>query len=241
MSPRRSQCRAFMEFLGNAALCLERAYPLTMEDHSQDNIDRESDESLMRRFQSGDTDAFVVLFNRYSTHLINFANRFLFSQEESEDAAQEILLRIHGARDRYDTSRPFRPWIFAIASRLVSNRLRQKKRHPLVSLFHSIEGDDEPFSHDPPEQRNHGPEQSMENKHLAALIQSSLALLPENQRTAGVLSRFEDMTNEEIAQTMETSVSSVKSLLFRARQTLKNALKQFIQNQPTPPKSTATF
>ena len=81
----------------------------------------------------------------------------------------------------------------------------------------------------------------MENKHLAALIQSSLALLPENQRTAVVLSRFEDMTNEEIAQTMETSVSSVKSLLFRARQTLKNALKQFIQNQPTPPKSTATF
>lgn len=227
-----------MEFPRNATLCLKRAYPLTVEDPSPRSVDRESDESLMRRFQSGDTDAFVLLFNRYSTHLINFANRFLFSQEESEDAAQEVLLRIHSAKDRYDVSRPFRPWLFSIASRLISNRLRQKKRHPLVSLFHSTEDDDSPPV-DPPEQRRHGPEQNMENQHLAALIQSSLALLPENQRTAVILARFEDMTNEEIAQTMETSVSSVKSLLFRAKQTLKNALKPFIQNQF--PKSAATF
>ncbi|MBK8870365.1 MAG: RNA polymerase sigma factor [Elusimicrobia bacterium] len=211
-----------------------------MEDDSPGNVDRDSDESLMRRFQSGDTDAFVLLFNRYSTHLINFANRFLFSQEESEDAAQEVLLRIHNARDRYDASRPFRPWLFSIASRLISNRLRQKKRHPLISLFHSTEDDDSPPV-DPPERRGHGPEQNMENQHLATLIQSSLALLPENQRNAVILARFEEMTNEEIAQIMGTSVSSVKSLLFRARQTLKNALKPFIQNQPTPPKSTATF
>ncbi|HRC26256.1 MAG TPA: RNA polymerase sigma factor [Alphaproteobacteria bacterium] len=211
-----------------------------MENVSKSNDGEETDESLMRRFQSGDTGAFVVLFNRYSTHLINFANRFLFSQEESEDAAQEVLLRIHNARDRYDTSRPFRPWLFSIASRLISNRFRQKKRHPIISLFRSGDEGDSPPA-DPPERRDHGPEQSMENKHLSALIQSSLTLLPENQRTAVILARFEDMTNEEIAQTMETSVSSVKSLLFRAKQTLKNALKQFIQNQPTPPKSTATF
>lgn len=211
-----------------------------MEIDSKSNDSDETDEFLMRRFQLGDADAFVVLFNRYSTHLINFANRFLFSQEESEDTAQDVLLRIHNARDRYNASHPFRPWLFAIASHLISNRLRQKKRHPLISLFHSDDKDDAPPI-DPPERRDHGPEQSMENRHLAARIQSSLSLLPENQRTAVILARFEDMTNEEIAQTMGTSVSSVKSLLFRARQTLKNALKQFIQNQPTPPKNTATF
>ena len=213
-----------------------------MEDPPRGNVEGDTDESLMRQFQSGDGVAFEILFDRYSTHLINFAHRFLFSREESEDAAQEVLLRIHGARDRYDSSRPFRPWLFSIASRLISNRLRQKKRHPLVSLFHSAdEGGDESIPLDVPDRWDSGPEQIVEKHHLAAHIQSVLSRLPENQHTAVVLARFEEMSHEEIAQTMGISVSSVKSLLFRARQSLKNDLKQFIPNHPVRPKTTATF
>jgi RNA polymerase sigma-70 factor (ECF subfamily) len=213
-----------------------------MEDQPRGNVEGDTDESLMRQFQSGDGVAFEILFDRYSTHLINFAHRFLFSREESEDAAQEVFLRIHGARDRYDSSRPFRPWLFSIASRLISNRLRQRKRHPLVSLFHSADKEsDESIPLDVPDRGDPGPEQIIEKTHLAAHIQSVLSRLPGNQHTAVVLARFEEMSNEEIAQTMEISLSSVKSLLFRARQTLKNELKQFIPNHPIPPKTTATF
>jgi RNA polymerase sigma-70 factor (ECF subfamily) len=213
-----------------------------MEDQPRGNVEGDTDESLMRQFQSGDGVAFEILFDRYSTHLINFAHRFLFSREESEDAAQEVLLRIHGARDRYDSSRPFRPWLFSIASRLISNRLRQKKRHPLVSLFHSAdEGSDESIPLDVPDRGDSGPEQIIEKHHLAAHIQSVLSRLPGNQHTAVVLARFEEMSNEEIAQTMGISVSSVKSLLFRARQTSKKRSETIYSKSSRSPKNYRNF
>jgi RNA polymerase sigma-70 factor (ECF subfamily) len=186
----------------------------------------ETDESLMRRFQAGDGEAFDVLFDRYSARLINFAHRFLRSKEESEDAAQEVLLRVHGAKDRYDPSRPFRPWLFSIAARLASNRLRHRKRHPFLSIFFRDEVDvDSPLSVDPPDRPLDRPEQTAETTRLAEAVRSSLDKLPESQRTAVVLARFEEMSYEDIAQVMHLSVPSVKSLLFRARQTLKNELR----------------
>ena len=70
----------------------------------------DSDESLMSRFQSGEEEAFRALFDRYAPHVVNFAYRHLGSRDDSEDVAQETFLRIYKARDRFDPSRPFRPW-----------------------------------------------------------------------------------------------------------------------------------
>ena len=198
-----------------------------MENLLQDTAGgADSDESLMRRFQAGDGDAFDDLFDRYSAHLINFAFRSLRSKEEAEDCTQETLLRVHGAKDRYDPSRPFRPWLYSIASRLVSNRLRHKKRHPILSFFMGGEDDVEsPLPIDPPDHPRDRPEQTAEKSRLVETVRSSLAKLPDNQRTAVLLARFEEMSYEDIAHVLDVSVPSVKSLLFRARQTLKNDLQ----------------
>lgn len=191
-------------------------------DSTQEN--KVLDEDLMGRFRSGDEEAFQVLFNRYATHLINFAHRLLRSREDSEDIAQETLLRVYRGKDRYDPSRPFRPWLFSIVVRLTSNRLRDRKRHPQESLDWMPEGEDAPHAPDLPDRTSLSPEQSAEKHYTVLMVQRALDALPENQRAAVLLSRFEEMSYEEIAQVMDTSASSVKSLLFRARQALKESL-----------------
>lgn len=192
-------------------------------------LNRTPDEALMRRYLAGDEGAFTVLLDRYAPHIINFAHRFLHSREESEDIAQEVLLRIYRGKERYDPSRPFRPWIFSIASRLVSNRLRDRKRHSQVSLDLTRQDcPDEIPAMDIPDKSSPLPEEILQKQRLAEDVQKALEILPENQRTAVLLARFEEMSYEEIAQTMGSTVSAVKSSLFRARQALKTSLAPYV-------------
>lgn len=182
----------------------------------------------MRRFKEGAEEAFEEIFDRYSAHIINFLFRFLNSQEELEDIAQEVLLRIYKNKERYDPGRPFRPWIFSIAARLASNHLRHGRRHPQNSLdgaSDDVNGAN-PLSQ-LPDQTLREPEKTLEKKLLVRSVQEALSKLPENQRIAVLLARFEDMSHEEIAQTLGVSLSSVKSLLFRAKESLKKSLRNF--------------
>lgn len=193
----------------------------------------ESDESLMRRFQAGDEESFRVLFDRYASRVVNFIHRFLHDREASEDVAQEIFLRVYRAKERYDSSRPFRSWIFSIAARLASNWLRDKKRHPQHSLDGRPDDDGDSRALTQTLRDTSSPlEAAMEERsRKAQAVQECLAALPESQRTAVLLSRFEEMSYEEIAQAMDLSVASVKSLLFRARQTLKITLLPVLENE----------
>ena len=183
-----------------------------------------TDEALMAGFKSGSHAAFELIFERYSSHIIGFAYRFLNSREEAEDIAQEVFLRIYKAKERFDASRPFRPWLFSIASRLISNRTRSRKRHPQEPLEIAAQ-DGVGHSHiDAIEDRSLKPGELLERQQLAQYVKEALQKLPENQRTAVLLARFEDMSYEEIGVTMDISLTAVKSLLFRARQSLKESL-----------------
>lgn len=195
-------------------------------------LSEEPDESLMRRYQAGEEDTFALLLDRYAAHLINFAYRFLNSREDAEDIAQEVLLRVYRGKERYDPARPFRPWIFSIASRLVSNRLRNRKRRPQVSLdWKPEDGSDADTALDLPDKSYPLPEENLEKQQLARDVQKALETLPENQRTAVLLARFEEMSYEEIAQAMGSSVAAVKSLLFRARRSIITALTPYARGE----------
>lgn len=184
-----------------------------------------TDESLMADFASGSQAAFELIFERYSSHIINFAYRFLGSRDEAEDIAQEVFLRIYKAKERYDPKRPFRPWIFSIASHLISDQKRFGKRHPKESLDVTLQDSDgNPYRNEIEDRSSAKSEELLEKQQIAHLVQKALKELPENQRQAVLLARFEDMSYEEISQTMKVSVSAVKSLLFRARESLKQSL-----------------
>jgi len=176
----------------------------------------------MRRFQEGDEDAFRLLFDRYAPRLVNFCARYQGSLEEGEDLAQEALVRLYHHRDRYDARRPFKPWLFTIAARLCANRYRDQRRHRIVSLFAPPkEGEDQPALIDRLEDFSApSPEDASERKEFLKLVESRLAELPDEQRAALLLLHAEQMSYEEIAAALESSVGAVKSLIFRARKQL---------------------
>jgi RNA polymerase sigma-70 factor (ECF subfamily) len=184
----------------------------------------------MSRFQGGDEEAFQDLFNRYAPRVINFACRFLHSQAEAEDIAQEVFLRVYKGRERFDGAKPFRPWLFAITSRLISNRLRDNKRHPHIPL-EPVTNEDETAAILPIPETALRPDQVMDQQEKIQAVQAALRALPENQRTVVLLARFEEMSYDEIAQATDLSVASVKSLLFRAKQTLKQVLIPYLRHK----------
>lgn len=209
-------------FRTNYVRCEE--FIISTEDSNEINQD------LMQRFGRGDEEAFQILFNAYAGRVINFAFRFLRSQAEAEDLAQDVFLRVYKSRERYDARLPFKPWLFAIASRLISNRLRDAKRHPHMTM-ESNSQDDEPHKDRAFTDPALTPEESAIRKADAVAVQLALDKLPENQRMAVLLARFEEMSYEDIAQSMDTSVASVKSLLFRARLALKTTLTAYVDQK----------
>lgn len=194
----------------------------------QDGQTAVTDELLMSRFQNGDEASFEIIFDRYAKRLVNFACKFLRSQEESEESAQETLLQVYRKKQSFDAKQKFRPWIFAIALRVTYNKIRYQKRHPHESLDFSNEMTDEPLTSRIPDPAQLQPDQIMEKERGRQAVWNALGELPDNQRTAVILARFEGMSQEEIADTLNLSVSSVKSLIFRARESLKSSLQSFI-------------
>ncbi len=186
------------------------------------------DESLMADFASGSQASFELIFERYSSHIINFAYRFLNSRDEAEDIAQEAFLRVYMTKERYDPGRSFRSWIFSIAAHLISNQIRSRKRHPKESLDKTQQDSDgNSYGGEIEDGSSLKSEDILERQQLVRQVQEALRKLPENQRTAVVLARFEEMSYEEISVTMDVSVTAVKSLLFRARQSLKVSLASY--------------
>ncbi len=190
----------------------------------------------MKEFQNGEESAFGVLFDRYTPRLINFAYRFLHSRGGAEDVIQETFVRIYKGKDRYDTERLFRPWVFAIASRLISNCLRDTKRHQEMALeTNTICGEKKSLAEMLPDNSILMPLDLSEQNERSETVRHAVDGLPDKQRLALLLCRFEGMSYNDISHVMNTSVSAIESLLFRARQSLKRELStQFAPTIKTP-------
>jgi len=177
---------------------------------------------LMLRVRGGDEEAFRQLVEATGDRVFGTIARMLGGAEGAEDLAQRVYLRIWQARARYERRSKFSTWMFSIMRRLVLNERRGRARR--AAVFHAPAPDDaarEPVSPDSPSSNAAATE-------LAAAIDAALAELPEEQRTAVVLRRYEEMPYEEIAEVLGTSVSSVKSLIFRARQSLRERLSAWL-------------
>ncbi len=166
----------------------------------------------------GDQEAFGNLVNTHQHAVYNLAYRLLGNAQEAEDAAQEAFLRAYANLDRYDADRPFKTWLLSIASNHCIDRLRKRRLTWLSIEDEALPPHPALYSSEP------GPEESYANSERSALIQALLDRIPPDYRAVVVLRYWFDMSYEEIATTLHTSESAIKSRLFRARQTLAQLL-----------------
>ena len=187
------------------------------------------DAALMLRVKRGDRAAFAELVEKYRQPLFNFIYRTLRDETETEDVAQNVFLQVYKSRDRYERTAKFSTWLFTIARNLCLNEIRRRARHPADSLEEThAEYDDQP-SRQYEDKKIFLPTDNVLHSELAQKIEAALAELPENQRTAILLCRQDELSYEEIAAVLGCTLSATKSLIHRGRETLKEKLKPYLQ------------
>jgi RNA polymerase sigma-70 factor (ECF subfamily) len=190
---------------------------------------RDPDIRLMLRVRDDDPVAFGELVELYQHRLVTVMHHLVGSKEEAEDLAQEVFLRVYRVRKKYRPRAKFSTWLFTIANNLALNALRSRQRKPVVPLNVRDSG---PLGPRPAEQlardRHRQPGERLQQQELAAVVRTALEGLNERQRVAVVLNKFEDMNYAEIAEVMGLTTKAVKSLLSRARENLRQALKDYI-------------
>lgn len=188
------------------------------------------DAEMMLRVKTGDIAAFETLVEKYKQPIINLVARTISDPTEAEDLAQNVFVQAYKSAGRYAASAKFSTWLFTIARNLCLNELRRRSRHPTDPLDTPVGGDEDTPARQIPDVRIEGPAQAMLQTELLAKIEEALADLPESQRTALLLFREKDMAYEDIAGVMGTSLSATKSLIHRARETMKLRLKPYLRS-----------
>src|SRR5215471_16857517 len=160
---------------------------------------------------------------------MNVVYRMLRDATEAEDLAQNVFVQVYKSAHRYRISAKFSTWLFTIARNLCLNEIRRRSRHPAESLdVPHPEQEGQPL-HQFEDKKTFAPPESLLHRELEQKIAEALADLPENQRTAILLCRQEEMSYEEIAEVLGCSVSATKSLIHRGREVLKQRLKPYLR------------
>ena len=175
--------------------------------------------------------AFEELVSRYQARLVSIFENMVGRRSMSEDLAQEVFLRIYRARKRYTAGSRFSTWLYRIAHNVASNARRSLARRKEVNLVAQSHGElsAQPLTHMVKEASGLMPTRQIDQIERAEIVRAAMGSLNDRQRMALLLSKFEGMSYEEIAQSMELSVSAIKSLLSRARVNLKDILAPYIQ------------
>lgn len=187
--------------------------------------DDAEDVRLMRLVAGGDTVAFEQLVERHQTLVAGTVARMLGANSDVEDIAQQVFIRVWKSAGRYVARAKFTTWLLKITRNLVFNEMRRAKRHPHVPVQIEPEAEEILLK----DEATATPDAILLEAELQGAIEKAITLLPEMQRMALVLRRYEELSYEEIADVLDLSVPAVKSLLFRARMELRERLKDYLE------------
>lgn len=190
------------------------------------------DKALMARIAGGDEEALRDLIEKHQGAVYGTIAKMLGDPVEAQDLAQQVFVRVYRASGSYRATAQFKTWIFTIVRNLVFNEHRRRSRATLVSL-HSPENEQgssgSAIRLDLPDLANRTPGETMLQREMLRKIDEAILALPEQQRLAIVLRRYDEFSYEQIAEILKTSVPATKSLLFRARETLRVALHDYLE------------
>jgi RNA polymerase sigma-70 factor (ECF subfamily) len=190
-----------------------------------------SDVDLMLRVKTGDESAFAGLVQKYRRPMVGFMYRFCHNPSTAEELAQEVFLRVYRSRATYEPSAKFTTWLYRIATNLAVNHARDTRHERPENTVRLDEPDQETgTTPDLADESLTAEEQMLKRERLAA-IRSKVNALPERQRVAVIMHKYQQMDYREIAGVLKLSESATKSLLFRAYETLREQLKEFVSGK----------
>ena len=178
-----------------------------------------SDEELVEACQAGEASAFDVLVARWEDRVRGAAYRFLSSEDEARDVAQETFLKAYRGLSGFKRQARFSSWLYQIATNLCRDRLRRRKTRPQVSLEALEEAGPVIVESRP------GADERLLERDLAAAVRRAIHALPEEQREVVILKEYQELTFLEIAQTLDVPVSTVKTRLYRGLVQLRQQLE----------------
>jgi RNA polymerase sigma-70 factor (ECF subfamily) len=186
----------------------------------------DEDAALMLRVKRGDREAFRTLVERYQRPVINMIYRGIGDAWEAEDLAQRVFVQVYRSARRYKPTAKFSTWLFTIVHNMVLNERRRRARHRAESLeqLQQPAEDGEGTGWQPADERAQDPAAVAGERELRRKIRAAIQKLPDEQRTAVILCRYEEVSYEEIGRVLGCSVAAVKSMLHRARVVLKERL-----------------
>ena len=190
----------------------------------------------MLRAREGDDDAFDRLMERNRQTVLNLVYRFVGNSNEAEDLAQEVFLKIYRSKERYLPKAKFTTWLYRITANLCLNYRRDQKRRRMFPL--TLVGEDREADHERKhsQQQPERPGDRLDREEIRFQVRDALNSLPENQRIALILSKYEELPYREIAEIVDSTEKAIKSLLHRARTNLRTQLHRYV----TPPKTPET-
>lgn len=193
---------------------------------------RDPDVRLMLEVRDGNAAAFEELMLRYQSRLVTVLEHLVGSRDQAEDLAQEVFLRVYRSRRRYEPGAKFSTWLFTIANNVASNALRNRSRRREVNLVGQSSG---PMGAQPLTQMLQAasgqmPARQLDKAEMREVVRLALETLNERQRMAVLLNKFEGLGYADIALAMNLSTKAIKSLLSRARVSLREVLEPYIES-----------
>jgi RNA polymerase sigma-70 factor (ECF subfamily) len=187
-----------------------------------------SDTEVMLRAQAGDDAAFDYLVQKFRRPLVSFMYRMARNLAVAEELSQEVFLRVYRSRQSYAAEAKFTTWLYRIATNLALNHIRDTKHERPENSVALDESDEETgLAMQVPDPSLTAEQRMLRNERLRA-IRKHVEALPERQRMAVIMHKYQSMDYREISKVLKLSESATKSLLFRAYETLREKLKDFV-------------
>ncbi|MGA2806507.1 MAG: sigma-70 family RNA polymerase sigma factor [Terracidiphilus sp.] len=192
------------------------------------SLDPASDAAVMLRVAAGDESAFNYLAERYHRPIIHFLFRMVRNQAIAEELAQEVFLRVYRSRESYRAEAKFTTWLYRIATNLAVNHARDTKHERAAQTLYLDAPDEETGTTPDVADAEPSVEQRLLRDERMAAIRTHVMALPERQRMAVLMHKYQGMDYRQIGEVLKLSESATKSLLFRAYQTLRDKLRDFV-------------
>ncbi len=204
------------------------AAPVATETTAGGDFSGLDDAAIMLQLRAGNMDAFDVLLGKYRKPIIHFMYRMVHNQAVAEELAQEVFLRVYRSRETYRAEARFSTWLYRIATNLGVNHARDTRHERTASTVYLDEPDSDTGTTPDVADMTPSAEANLLRRERMNAIRQHVMALPERQKTAVIMHKYEGLDYKQIGDVLKLSESATKSLLFRAYQTLREKLKDFV-------------